>query len=81
MLAATPEMLKAYRGREIGWDAYAKKFLALMRSRKVEAQLSRALFDGACLLCTEAKPHHCRRRPIGEYLDDRWKGPPDVVHL
>ncbi|WP_421659508.1 DUF488 family protein [Leptothermofonsia sp. ETS-13] len=24
------------------------------------------------MLCSEAKPHHCHRRLVAEYLNDRW---------
>ena len=30
--------------------------------------LDRELLDGGCLLCSEAKPHHCHRRLVAEYL-------------
>ena len=45
-----------------------------MRARRVEETLSRELVDAGCLLCSEHQPHHCHRRLVAEYLDDRWVG-------
>lgn len=81
LLAPTPAMLKSFRGGNTGWDAYAGKFLALMKSRNIETKVSRALFDQGCLLCSEAKPHHCHRRLVCEYLNNKWSGALDIVHL
>jgi uncharacterized protein (DUF488 family) len=36
--------------------------------------------DGACLLCSEALPHHCHRRLVAEYLRAKWRGV-EVVDL
>lgn len=80
LLAPTPAMLKAYRsGGE--WDAYAAAFLALMKERRIERQLSPDLFDGGCLLCSEAKPHRYHRRLVCEYLSGAWGTNLDVTHL
>jgi uncharacterized protein (DUF488 family) len=35
---------------------------------------------GACLLCSEATPHHCHRRLVAEYLRDQWRDV-NIVHL
>jgi uncharacterized protein (DUF488 family) len=42
--------------------------------------LDPALMDGACLLCSEALPHHCHRRLVAEYLRAKWRGV-EVVDL
>lgn len=78
-LAPTKDMLdelKKYKGE---WGVYEKKFLELMRHRQIE-ELDRELLDGACLLCSEDKPHHCHRRLVAEYLQSQW-GNVDIVHL
>ncbi|MDB5797321.1 MAG: hypothetical protein JWP36_1223 [Paucimonas sp.] len=77
-LAPTKEMLQAYQANG-HWDDYAKNFLALMAQRRIE-DLDRAMLDGACLLCSEDKPHHCHRRLVAEYLDDKWGGV-EIEHL
>ena len=79
-LAPTKEMLADYRKKRMGWDDYERQFLDLMRERRVEDTVPREIVDGGCLLCSEDKPHHCHRRLVAEYLDERWGGI-DVQHL
>jgi uncharacterized protein (DUF488 family) len=52
-----------------------------MAERKIENVLKPDMLDGACLLCSEATPHHCHRRLVCEYLNDKWGGPLTVRHL
>lgn len=78
-LAPTPEMLATYRNSKDGWPAYARAFLDLIARRKIE-RLDRASFDGGCLLCSEATPHHCHRRLVAEYLRDQWRDV-EIEHL
>ena len=51
-----------------------------MAERRIEEQLEPAMFDGACLLCSEATPHHCHRRLVCEYLNETWDGALNVEH-
>jgi uncharacterized protein (DUF488 family) len=81
LLAPTDAMLKAYKKEKGEWTAYEKRFLALMAERKIESRLKIESFDGACLLCSEATPHHCHRRLVCEYLNDKWAGALTVQHL
>jgi uncharacterized protein (DUF488 family) len=78
-LAPTQRMLDEFKKEKGSWQNYAEHFLQLMAQRKVE-ELDHALFDGACLLCSEDKPHHCHRRLIAEYLKAKWEGV-EIVHL
>jgi uncharacterized protein (DUF488 family) len=78
-LAPTQEMLDRYKKEKGDWSAYEAEFLDLMRARRIE-RLSREVLDGACLLCSEAKPHQCHRRLVAEYLRDHW-GDVEIVHL
>lgn len=75
-LAPTQEMLDEYKKTKGAWDTYERRFLNLMSERRIEMTLSPATLDGACLLCSEEKPHHCHRRLVAEYLSEKW---PDVV--
>jgi uncharacterized protein (DUF488 family) len=79
-LAPTAAMLGAYRKGEIDWAEYAGQFVTLIAARRIEGVLNRTEMDGACLLCSEARPHHCHRRLIAEYLKAKWGGV-DVVDL
>jgi hypothetical protein len=79
-LAPTREMLGAYRNGG-DWPAYERAFLGLLRERRVEKTLDGDLFDvPTVLLCSEAKPDHCHRRLVLEYLDREW-GDIRAVHL
>lgn len=81
LLAPTDPMLKAYRSEKGDWGEYEKKFLNLMAERKIEDKFSPSLFDGVCLLCSEATPHKCHRRLVCEYLNGKWGGVLKVKHL
>ena len=78
-LAPTKEILDAYKKHKGSWEDYEEKFLDLMAKRKIEEVDSKNL-DGACLLCSEDKPHHCHRRLVAEYLKNKWSDI-DIVHL
>jgi uncharacterized protein (DUF488 family) len=79
-LAPTPDLLAAYRKGEIDWPDYAARFKRLIARRRIETMLDPAQMDGACLLCSEALPHHCHRRVVAEYLRAKWRGV-EVVDL
>lgn len=80
-LAPTDAMLKAYKKEKGSWDQYRAQFLALMAGRRIESTLSPQAFDAACLLCSEAAPHHCHRLLVCDYLNDKWNGSLSVRHL
>lgn len=81
LLAPTDAMLKAYKKEKGDWGVYEGRFLDLMAERKIEQRLTPDMFEGACLLCSEALPHHCHRRLVCEYLNDKWNGALSVRHL
>jgi uncharacterized protein (DUF488 family) len=74
-------MLKTYKKEKGEWDVYEGRFLKLMEDRKIEQKLTPEIFEGACLLCSEALPHHCHRRLVCDYLNDKWNGALSVKHL
>ena len=73
-LAPTQDILDAFKKKKGTWEAYERSFLTLMLSRKIEEEFQPELFDNACLLCSEHKPHHCHRRLVAEYLRAKWGG-------
>ncbi len=79
-LAPTKELLRGYRNGDIDWNTYETRFLDLMSERKIERSIPREVLDEGCLLCSEDQPHHCHRRLVAEYLDERW-GDIDIEHL
>lgn len=81
LLAPTDPMLKAYKKEKGDWRAYEERFLGLMAERQIENRFKADMFDGACLLCSEDKPHHCHRRLVCEYLNKKWDDALEVHHL
>jgi uncharacterized protein (DUF488 family) len=81
LLAPTDIILKSYKKEKGDWEVYRGQFLSLMAQRKIEQRLKPEMLDGACLLCSEATPHHCHRRLVCEYLNDKWEGCLNVSHL
>jgi uncharacterized protein (DUF488 family) len=73
-LAPTQDMLDEYKKQKGAWDAYERRFLGLMQSRRIEDTVPREMLDGGCLLCSEDRPDHCHRRLVLEYLRERWGG-------
>ena len=81
LLAPTDAMLKAFKKEKGDWSVYEGRFLSLMAERKIEDRFKAEMFDGACLLCSEATPHQCHRRLVYEYLNQKWGGALTVKHL
>jgi uncharacterized protein (DUF488 family) len=54
--------------------------LALMKSRRIEKVMRPERLDRACLLCAEAKPEHCHRRLVAEYLKEKLRDL-EIEHL
>lgn len=81
LLAPTDDILKAFKRDKGDWETYETAFMGLMAERRVEHQLSPAMFKDGCLLCSEDKPHHCHRRLVCDYLNTKWQGALKVRHL
>lgn len=79
-LAPTQDILDAYKKNGGEWPVYERAFLELIGRRRIEDIIPREQLEGACLLCSEDKPHHCHRRLVVEYLRTKW-GHLDVEHL
>lgn len=81
LLAPTDPMLKTYKKEKGDWRVYEERFLKLIAERQIEKRFKPEMFDGVCLLCSENTPHHCHRRLVCEYLNEKWDGALDVHHL
>jgi len=79
-LAPTQDILDDFKKKKGEWSAYEEKFLRLMEQRRIEDAVPREAVEGACLLCSEDKPHHCHRRLVVEYLKEKW-GDIEIGHL
>ncbi|WP_107667639.1 DUF488 family protein [Cyanothece sp. BG0011] len=79
-LAPTKDILDDYKKKKGEWSVYETKFRDLMVQRKIEKKLDPEIIEDSCLLCSEAKPHHCHRRLVAEYLNNHW-GNININHL
>jgi uncharacterized protein (DUF488 family) len=79
-LAPTQDILTEYKKNKGEWDIYEQQFQKLIKKRQIETKLTPESIDNACLLCSEAKPHHCHRRLVAEYLQQKWKNV-EIIHL
>jgi uncharacterized protein (DUF488 family) len=52
-----------------------------MSDRHIESKISPDRLNNACLLCSEAKPHHCHRRLVAEYLQQKLDIKMKIKHL
>jgi len=73
-LAPTKDILDTYKKHGGDWIVYEREFLELMAKRSIETQLTKSMFDGSCLLCSEHLPNLCHRRLVVEYLNRHWEG-------
>lgn len=67
-LAPTQQILDSYKKHGGGWGEYERKFLQLMKDRRIETTWFQELQDADCLLCSEEKADNCHRRLVAEYL-------------
>jgi uncharacterized protein (DUF488 family) len=81
LLAPSETLFKSYKTQKGDWRRFETSFLALMAERRIEERFKPSYFDGACLLCSEHEPHHCHRRLVCEYLNEKWRGGLAVAHL
>jgi uncharacterized protein (DUF488 family) len=79
-LAPQKEMLDHYKKLKGSWIEYEREYLGLLRHRRVEKTLTRALLENSCLLCSEAGPTYCHRRLAAEYIQQHFNDV-TIVHL
>lgn len=80
-MAPTQDIIDAYRKEKGDWSQFATRFIALMEARQIENRIDPAVLEDGCLLCSEDKPHHCHRRLVAEYLQQKWSVPVEIRHL
>jgi uncharacterized protein (DUF488 family) len=73
LLAPTNDILDQYKKKAISWSQYEDAYVKLIRERGIQSKLTPAALADACLLCSEAEPHHCHRRLAAEFLRDHWQ--------
>jgi uncharacterized protein (DUF488 family) len=78
--APTKELLKKYRQKEITWDDYENKYLSLLESRNILADIDKQSLADSVLLCSEHLPDNCHRRLLAEYIQSEFSDI-DIIHL
>lgn len=81
LLAPTQSILDAFKKNKGDWFVYERQFMKLMAERQIEAVLEPQMLHSSCLLCSEAQPHHCHRRLVAEYLNNKWGSHLRIRHL
>ncbi|MGK7946678.1 MAG: DUF488 family protein [Microcystaceae cyanobacterium] len=79
-LAPNKDILDDFKKNKGEWSSYESQFRDLMIQREIEKKIDPELMQDGCLLCSEAKPHHCHRRLVAEYLQEHW-GNINISHL
>ncbi|MCV2358079.1 DUF488 domain-containing protein, partial [Paucibacter sp. TC2R-5] len=79
--APQEDALKAFKGKNISWEVYAAEYVSTLQKRKIELSSTAVLGEGSCLLCSEAKPHHCHRSLLAKYLTESSHKQYRVIHL
>jgi uncharacterized protein (DUF488 family) len=82
ILAPSEELFRGIKGGRLSWPEYEAGFLRLMADRRVEDRLDRSVFSmRTVLLCSEVTADKCHRRLVLEYLNGKWGGLLEIVHL
>lgn len=76
-LAPSEDLMRAYRKEGLPFDEFAAKLRKQFEDREMP---TKATFDHAALLCSEADPSTCHRLVASEYLAEKWSGV-EVIHL
>ena len=82
-LAPSPELLEAYRKKEVDWEGYISRFESLMQERDADALLKRELKGipkPICLLCSESEASMCHRSLIAKRIAGLFPKV-EVIHL
>ena len=81
-LAPSPEILTAYRNKQIDWAGYVDAFNKLMKSRNIINYVTEhyGSFADCCLMCSEEKPDFCHRRILAELLSEQVEEL-EIIHL
>ncbi|MEB3232695.1 MAG: DUF488 domain-containing protein [Leptolyngbyaceae bacterium] len=79
-LAPTPDILGAYKKKQMMWDDYSRQYLNLIEQRQIESMITADHLQNACFLCSENQPHFCHRRLAAEYLQTHFNNL-EIIHL
>lgn len=71
-LAPSKEILSDYKSKIITWEEYTERYLALLKTRKIEEKIDDMFQYGnnICFLCSEHKPYQCHRSLLAAYIKE-----------
>jgi uncharacterized protein (DUF488 family) len=78
--APTEDLMDNIKTKKISLPEYESEYARLLETRQALSKTDPALFDGACLLCSEPAATRCHRRLLAEHLAARIPGL-KIVHL
>jgi uncharacterized protein (DUF488 family) len=82
LLCPEPEVLKAYRSKELNWAEYQDAYLNLLGARKLDLNLGTNTWgERPVLLCSEELPEYCHRKIAAEHLKSILPGITGIRHL
>ena len=76
-LAPSEDLMHAYRKEGLPFDEFTEQLRAQFDEREMP---TKATFDRAALLCSEADPSTCHRLIAAQYLAEKWSGV-EIIHL
>jgi uncharacterized protein (DUF488 family) len=79
--APTADILKAYKNKEMSWETYEKEYRSLLEARRIHQQMDIRQLHHSCFLCSEHSPKFCHRRILGEFLQEKFTGSIELIHL
>jgi uncharacterized protein (DUF488 family) len=80
LYAPSTDILTDYKNKQINWQGYTTRYLALLQARNVLSFSNLDYLQNACLLCAECTPQFCHRRLLAEYLQQHVPAL-EIVHL
>lgn len=81
-LAPTKDILTDYKAKKITWEEYKKRYLNLLKDRKIEDNIDQLFPESGtvCFLCSEHQHQNCHRSLLADYIKD-IKGDINIIHL
>jgi uncharacterized protein (DUF488 family) len=82
VLAPSEDILRDYKDKKINWSEYERRYIDLLKFRRVAEILHPSDLDHSAFLCAECTADFCHRRLLVEYLQKSWPDSSIVIkHL
>ncbi|HWJ03556.1 MAG TPA: DUF488 domain-containing protein [Verrucomicrobiae bacterium] len=81
-LAPTQELMDGYKEKQINWETFTEKYLALLDERGIDKRVKEIIGEEVpCFLCSEHKPEQCHRSLLAEYIKQHSDMAIQIMHL